>query len=359
MVTNLAAPYLTVARSRGVSERDADLALRHAQLLHPRAHRPRHPVRGDAQRRRGRRGRLRLAGRRLAGGPGAGDPRLPADPGHSAGDRRPRRRRPAARRSLLPAAGPPGPARKGVRRHEHRQRQSRVAAQAIETPSAVTPSDLLAPAPSAAPPGTPAKMWIGPARSARLVVLPVVLASVLPLPDPMPRTSRPLPAAAHRRPPVRHRPARPGPALPGPARRPGVADHRRARRRGVRRSSASSLGARGRVLRRLGRRGRLPAARSPALAAAADDAAAGGGPLRPVDPGDHLRDRDRPVARGGPADPLAGPGRTRETLRRRRPGAGPAPASPSWSGTSSPTSSSRRRWWSCCCWPRPCCWRAR
>ena len=38
-----------------------------------------------------------------------------------------------------------------------------------------------------------------------------------------------------------------------------------------------------------------------------------------------------------------GAGRTREAVRGRRPGAGPAPASPSWPGTSSPTSSARRR----------------
>ena len=69
-----------------------------------------------------------------------------------------------------------------------------------------------------------------------LVIVPVVLAQVLPLPDAdAPGPLRPPAAAADRRAPVRHRPAGPRPALPGPARRPGLADHRRAGRRRLRR----------------------------------------------------------------------------------------------------------------------------
>ena len=77
MVGNLAAPYLTVARSRGVSRTRADLALRHAPTPRSGGHRPGHPVRRDAQRRRHRRGGLPLARRRLAGRRRPRDPRLP------------------------------------------------------------------------------------------------------------------------------------------------------------------------------------------------------------------------------------------------------------------------------------------
>ena len=133
-------------------------------------------------------------------------------------------------------------------------------------------------------------------------------------------------AAAHRRAPVRHRPAGPRPALPRPARRPGLAHHRRAGGAGLRRHRHHPRLGR-RLLRRLGGHRGLPHPRSPDVPAAADDAAAGGGPVRPVHPGHHVRDRHRPMARGSPPDPVHGAGGTREAVRLRRPDPGPAPRS--------------------------------
>ena len=117
-----------------------------------------------------------------------------------------------------------------------------------------------------------------------LVIVPVALAQVLPLPDPnhqdLPQRRLP---PLDRGPSVRHRPARPRPALPGPARRPGLAHHRHPRRRGLRAHRHHRRRGR-RVLRRLGGHRRVPPARGADVPAAADDAAAGGGPLRPVVP---------------------------------------------------------------------------
>ena len=64
MVVNLASPYLTVARSRGVSERALTWRYAFSNAALPVVTGAGHPLRGHAQRRRHRRGRLQLARRR-------------------------------------------------------------------------------------------------------------------------------------------------------------------------------------------------------------------------------------------------------------------------------------------------------
>ena len=81
MVGNFAAPYLTVARSRGVSERLLTWRYAMGNSADPGRHRAGHPLRGDAQRRRRGRGRVRLARRRLAGRPRPGDQATTRYPG--------------------------------------------------------------------------------------------------------------------------------------------------------------------------------------------------------------------------------------------------------------------------------------
>jgi hypothetical protein len=82
MTTNFAAPLPDRGPFQGRPELPPNLAVRHGQLGHPGLHGPRHPLCGHAQRRGGGGGGVRLARRRFPDRPGAGNPRLPADPGH-------------------------------------------------------------------------------------------------------------------------------------------------------------------------------------------------------------------------------------------------------------------------------------
>ena len=172
------------------------------------------------------------------------------------------------------------------------------------------------------------KIWVG-AICAALVVLPVLFARVLPLPDPL----RGVLNAPHlppfsARPPARDRPQRARPALAHPLRRPDLPAHRLPRDRPVRASSASSPVPRPATSAAGSTRSISRAPRGPDVPAAAAHAAARRRALRPLGAGHHARHRPRPVAGTGPPDPRPRPRRAREALRRRGPGPRAAQAEP-------------------------------
>ena len=309
MVSAFASPYITVARSRGVSERELTwrYAMRNSAIPIVTALGTRFA--GNAERRRGGRGRVRLAWCRLAGGPRTRDSRLPAHSGHRACHRGSRSARATGSGPPLPPPGSTRATRKG------RQLMTTV----LEPPttpraSAVTEADfaragatrrkrdsrvknlgrldLRAPGDSSCCIGRAAP----PCRSE---------------PDQPEQSTA---TAPHRRPSVRHRSVGTRSALTDPARRPGVSDDRYSRRDRLRRHRHRRRIRRG-VLRWLGRHRDLPPTRSTAFSASADDAASRCCAVRPVHSRHHVCHRDRTVARSRTVDSLIGTRRTRKALR--------------------------------------------
>ncbi len=217
MVVNLASPYLTVARSRGVSERALTWRYAFANAALP------------VVTALGTRFAAMLNGVVIVevvfNWPGVGElvvnalkqrdfPLIQATVLVTV---RAGALRPAARRPALPAHGPAGPSRRGQRMttstnlpgHPQVPNLSEVPGSILGRDSAVNKVLLRRSAAARRARYSTIKIWVG-AICAGVVIIPVVLARVLPLPDPivgaLSESSLPPFSAG---PPPRHRPQRP------------------------------------------------------------------------------------------------------------------------------------------------------
>lgn len=173
MLRNLAASFVSVGRARGVSEAALTWQYALGERRDPGGDRARDAVRRHAQRSRARGSGLLLARRWVAHRPGARDPGLPADPGHRAGHGGADDRRAAPGRPRLPGPRSAGPARQGG--------EPMSSAPAIE---AVPRRELRRSAAARRARSIRVRIGVGGVLVA-LVVLPVLLAGLLPLPGPL------------------------------------------------------------------------------------------------------------------------------------------------------------------------------